>query len=101
MLRPATPLTVLLFIAFVLLLLSVLSTPIVKSIPLATYKDVDYGVFGYCKNGPGGKCEGIRIGYATGTFYWKISLLVNHPRRQKITSDVYWIWDNPTLTARV
>ncbi|KAL8914355.1 MAG: hypothetical protein Q9171_000985 [Xanthocarpia ochracea] len=65
MLRPATPLTVLLFIAFVLLLLSVLSTPIVKSIPLATYKDVDYGVFGYCKNGPGGRCEGIRIGYAT------------------------------------
>ncbi|KAL8657829.1 MAG: hypothetical protein Q9226_001533 [Calogaya cf. arnoldii] len=63
MLRPATPLTVLLFIAFVLLLLSVLSTPIIKSIPLASHKGYDYGVFGWCRQA--GQCEGIKIGYAT------------------------------------
>ncbi|KAL8985122.1 MAG: hypothetical protein Q9205_001105 [Flavoplaca limonia] len=64
MLRPATPLTLLLFIAFVLLLLSVLSTPIIKSIPLASHEDVDYGVFGYCTSG-GVQCEGITVGYNT------------------------------------
>jgi hypothetical protein len=63
MLRPATPLTVLLLAAFVLLLISVISTPIVKSIPLATYDGVDYGVFGYCtKEG----CSKIEIGYNFG-----------------------------------
>ncbi|EKV19022.1 pH-response regulator protein palI/RIM9 [Penicillium digitatum PHI26] len=50
LLKPATPLTILLLIAFVLLLLSCLSTPIVRGIPLATFKNVDYGVFGYCKD---------------------------------------------------
>ncbi|KAG2413901.1 pH-response regulator protein palI/RIM9 [Aspergillus terreus] len=60
LLRPATPLTILLLIAFVLLLLSVISTPIVKGIPLATFKNVDYGVFGYCKND---KCTNIHVGY--------------------------------------
>lgn len=64
MLRPATPLTLLLFVAFVLLLLSVLSTPIVKAIPLASFKGVDFGVFGYCKLN--GQCTGFQIGYATG-----------------------------------
>lgn len=63
MLRPATPLTVLLFAAFVLLLLSVISTPIIKGIPLASFKGVDFGVFGYCRNG---QCMGIQVGYATG-----------------------------------
>ena len=48
MIRPATPLTVLLFAAFALLLLSVLSTPIIKGIPLGTVDDVQFGVFGYC-----------------------------------------------------
>ncbi|KAL8714125.1 MAG: hypothetical protein Q9220_001853 [cf. Caloplaca sp. 1 TL-2023] len=62
MLRPATPLTLLLFIAFVLLLLSVISTPIIKAIPLASFKGVDFGVFGYCKDG---KCTGIKVGYTT------------------------------------
>lgn len=61
MLRPATPLTVLLFVAFVLLLISVISTPVVKGIPLASYHGVDFGVFGYC----GTKCSGIKVGYAT------------------------------------
>ena len=62
MLRPATPLTILLFISFVLLLLSCLSTPVIKAIPLATFQGVDFGVFGYCK---GSQCSGIRIGYTT------------------------------------
>ena len=54
---------ILLFIAFVLLLISVISTPIVKAIPLATFNGVDYGVFGYCK---GKTCTGPKIGYGTG-----------------------------------
>lgn len=66
MLRPATPLTVLLAIAFILLLLSVLSTPIVKAIPLASFKNVDFGVFGYCKKGTDGGCTGIKVGYTIG-----------------------------------
>ncbi|KAI9371194.1 SUR7/PalI family-domain-containing protein [Aspergillus egyptiacus] len=60
LLKPATPLTLLLLVAFVLLLLSVLSTPIVKNIPLATFENVEYGVFGYCK---AGECTDIHIGY--------------------------------------
>lgn len=63
MLRPATPLTILLFVSFILLLLSVISTPIVKGIPIATFKGVNFGVFGYCK---GSACSGIKIGYDTG-----------------------------------
>ena len=63
MLRPATPLTVLLLAAFVLLLISVISTPIVKSIPLASFDGVDYGVFGYCT---GAECSKIQIGYNFG-----------------------------------
>lgn len=63
MLRPATPLTILLFAAFVLLLISVLSTPIIKQIPLATFDGVDFGVFGFCKDGT---CSPIEIGYSTG-----------------------------------
>lgn len=62
LLKPATPLTILLLAAFALLLLSVLSTPIIKGIPLATFEDVDFGVFGYCK---GDKCSDLRIGYST------------------------------------
>ena len=63
MLRPATPLTVLLLASFILLLISVISTPIVKGIPIATFQGVNFGVFGYCK---GSKCSGIKIGYDTG-----------------------------------
>jgi hypothetical protein len=63
MLRPATPLTVLLFAAFVLLLISVLSTPIIKQIPLASFGGVDFGVFGFCQ---GSTCSSIEIGYNTG-----------------------------------
>lgn len=64
MLRPATPLTILLFISFVFLLLSVLSTPVIRAIPIATYAGVDFGVFGYCQ--PNNGCSGIRVGYTTG-----------------------------------
>lgn len=62
MLRPATPLAILLFAAFALLLLSVLSTPIIKAIPLGTFEGVNFGVFGYCKDGT---CSPIEIGYDT------------------------------------
>ena len=62
MLRPATPLTILLLIAFVLLLLSVLSTPIIKGIPLASFQGVEFGVFGYCK---GSQCTNVQVGYTT------------------------------------
>lgn len=60
MLRPATPLAVLLFVAFVFLLLSVLSTPIIKAIPLGSYNGSEYGVFGFCK---GSSCSGVKVGY--------------------------------------
>ena len=60
MLRPATPLSLLYLVAFVLLLLSTLSTPIIKAIPLATHGGVDFGVFGACK---GTQCTGIQVGY--------------------------------------
>lgn len=60
MLRPATPLTILLFAAFAMLLLSVLSTPIIKAIPLGTFKGTSFGVFGWCR---GDTCSGIEIGY--------------------------------------
>ena len=63
MLRPATPLTILLLVAFILLLLSVISTPLVKGIHLATFQGVNFGVFGYC--GPA-SCSGIEVGYSTG-----------------------------------
>ncbi|KAM0356074.1 hypothetical protein ACHAPU_000468 [Fusarium lateritium] len=63
MLRPGTPLTLLLFAAFALLLLAVISTPIVKAIPLSEFGGVTYGVFGYCQNGKG--CSGIGVGYDT------------------------------------
>lgn len=62
MVSPATPLSVLFLVAFVLLLLSTLSTPIIKSIPLASYQNVNFGVFGYCQ---GGTCSDIGIGYTT------------------------------------
>ncbi|KAF4457316.1 hypothetical protein F53441_738 [Fusarium austroafricanum] len=63
MLRPGTPLTVLLFAAFALLLLAVISTPIIEAIPLSDFGGVTYGVFGYCQKGKG--CSGIGVGYDT------------------------------------
>lgn len=65
MLRPATPLAVLLAAAFGLLLMSVLSTPIIKAIPLGEYVGVTFGVFGYCLNN-NAKCSPFEIGYDDG-----------------------------------
>ncbi|RMZ85928.1 hypothetical protein DV736_g6519, partial [Chaetothyriales sp. CBS 134916] len=59
----ATPLSLALFVSFVLLLLSTLSTPVIKSIPLATFEGVNFGVFGYCSSGNG--CTPARVGYTT------------------------------------
>lgn len=60
MLRPATPLTVLLLVAFALLLLTVLSAPVVKSFPLGSFQDVTFGFLGYCTaNG----CSDFNLGY--------------------------------------
>ena len=66
MLRPATPLTILFFIAFVLLLLSTISTPIVKGIPLASYNGVTYGVLGYCQSTG---CSKAQIGYTSKSLF--------------------------------
>jgi hypothetical protein len=63
MLRPATPLAIIFLLAFVLLLLSTISTPIIKAIPLGSYQGYDFGVFGWCN---GNRCEGPQIGYTTG-----------------------------------
>lgn len=62
MLRPATPLSALLFVAFGLLLISVLSTPIIQAIPLGSINGFNFGVFGYCN---GNACSKIEIGYDT------------------------------------
>ena len=69
MLRPATPLTVLFFVAFVFLILSTISTPIIKGIPLGSYQGVKFGVFGYCK--ASGACTKEEIGYSVGTYTLK------------------------------
>lgn len=63
-LRPSTPLSVLLFAAFALLLLSVLSAPIITAIPLGQFQDFSFGVFGFCD--PDGSCSSIGIGYSSG-----------------------------------
>lgn len=63
MLRPATPLSIIFFVAFVLLLLSTLSTPIIKSIPLGRFQKYNFGVLGYCHDD--GTCVGPRLGYST------------------------------------
>ncbi|QIW99327.1 hypothetical protein AMS68_004845 [Peltaster fructicola] len=64
LLRPATPLSVILIIAFALLLLSTLSTPIIKAIPLAVDQGWEFGVFGYCSTS-GTNCISPHIGYST------------------------------------
>ncbi|KAI5816292.1 SUR7/PalI family-domain-containing protein [Pyronema omphalodes] len=60
--RPATPLSVLLLGAFVLLLLSTLSTPIIGSINIATFGGVKFGVFGWCSK-RANTCSGVSFGY--------------------------------------
>ncbi|KAK9476221.1 SUR7/PalI family-domain-containing protein [Lipomyces japonicus] len=58
--RAATPLCVLLAIAFGLQLVAVISAPIVEKITLADYQNVKFGVFGYCTSSG---CSSVRIGY--------------------------------------
>jgi hypothetical protein len=70
MLRPATPVSALLFAAFGLLVIASLSTPVIKGVPLGSFKGVDYGVFGICK---GNDCSGINLGYNTGLFFLQIA----------------------------
>jgi hypothetical protein len=60
MLRPATPLTVLLFAAFALLLIAVLSTPIIEAVPLGSFEGASFGVFGFCRDA---LCSPIEVGY--------------------------------------
>jgi len=59
--RAATPATVFLLAAFILLLLSCISVPITKTIALGTINGVTFGVFGYCINGQG--CSAVQLGY--------------------------------------
>ena len=96
MLKPATPLTIALLISFVLLLLSTLSTPVIKSIPLATFQGVNFGVFGYCAPKTG--CTSIRVGYTTGTraLLWKIC----HTDCYRWNIWHYRQWRLPTLCRR-
>ena len=63
-LRPSTPLSVVLAAAFALLLISVLSAPIITSIPLGQFNGFTFGALGYCK--PDGSCTSAGIGYDTG-----------------------------------
>lgn len=63
MVRPATPLSSLIFLAFALLIVSILSTPIIKGIKLGGFRGTDYGVFGFCE---GAECSGIKVGYDPG-----------------------------------
>ncbi|CAK7245353.1 MAG: regulator of ime2 [Sporothrix thermara] len=67
MIRPATPLTVMLFAAFALLLVSVLSTPLIKGIPLGSFEGYNFGVFGFCR--PDGSCSDFELGYDTSSLF--------------------------------
>jgi hypothetical protein len=71
-------LSVLLGIAFALLLLSVLSAPVISVIPLGTFDNVQFGVFGFCK--PTG-CSSAGIGYDI----CKESVLPPNCRHQLVT----------------
>lgn len=66
MLRPATPLAIVFFVAFVILLLSTLSTPVIKAIPLASFDGYNFGVFGLCDTKTN-VCSKISIGYGSRT----------------------------------
>jgi hypothetical protein len=77
MFRPATPLSVVVGVAFILLLIPVLSVPILKGIKLATYQGVDFGVFGYCK---GKRCSQFSVGYTAGRWiFYAAPLQMSRP----------------------
>jgi hypothetical protein len=81
--RAATPATVFLLAAFVLLLLSVISVPITKSIALGSFNGVSFGVFGYCVNG---KCSKVQLGYNPGSSVHIPFLMVDQAIAQASTS---------------
>ena len=72
--RVATPATVFLLAAFVLLLLSCISVPITKTIALGSFNGITFGVFGYCISGTG--CSPMQLGYNPGTFHLSYFLTV-------------------------
>jgi len=69
--RAATPATVFLLAAFVLLLLSVISVPITKTIALGSFNGVTFGVFGFCING---NCSPVQLGYNPGSIFFFLLL---------------------------
>jgi len=75
MMRPATPLAILFFTAFALLLLSSLSTPVIKAIPIASHNGYKFGVWGFCE---GDKCSKIGIGYDMSMFNSDMRLRCGH-----------------------
>jgi hypothetical protein len=81
--RAATPATVFLIAAFVLLLLSVISVPITKSIALGSFNGVSFGVFGYCVNG---KCSSVQLGYNPGSSALRRPLIVDQAIRSASAS---------------
>lgn len=77
MLRPATPLALMMGIAFALLLLAVLSVPIIEAIPLGDFNGVTFGVFGFCQSGKG--CSNVGIGYDT-SMHSALIGIARHPK---------------------
>ncbi|KAI5309853.1 regulator of ime2 [Ascosphaera atra] len=59
----ATPLAILLFIAFAFLVIATITTPVIKQLRIAVVDDVYYGVLGYCKGDGDGNCSGYSVGY--------------------------------------
>ncbi|RDA96169.1 hypothetical protein CP533_1653 [Ophiocordyceps camponoti-saundersi (nom. inval.)] len=76
MIRPATALSVLLSVALALLLVSTLSVPIVKQIPLASFKGVNFGVFGFCQ---GNNCSPLSLGLNTAALLDNVNQAIKLP----------------------
>lgn len=60
---PALPLIIVIFVAFALLVVSVISAPIVKDIPIGSVNGVHFGIFGSCKQST---CSQYSVGYQSG-----------------------------------
>lgn len=85
MIRPATPLSVLLVAAFALLLIATLSAPIITGIPLGEFDGMAFGVFGTCVNDD---CSPIGIGYEPGTTPRSAFPIVPRGRRQSLITNI-------------
>lgn len=87
--RPATPLSIIFLAAFALLLLSVLSTPIIPAIQLASHEGVTFGVFGHCgKVGSGANCSGFVVGYNMGMLPSSVFGSLNWGKRRDVESEM-------------